>query len=92
MSLAYLTRRVVLDASLTWCLTLIQSQGEAGKGAASSPYSSDQAIKDFEKKFKDKTKNNWADRDNFVAQKGKYTLIEVDGDADAEIKVTAGPV
>ncbi|XP_056461862.1 protein mono-ADP-ribosyltransferase PARP3 [Gadus chalcogrammus] len=61
--------------------------GEAGKGAASSPYSSDQAIKDFEKKFKDKTKNNWADRDNFVAQKGKYTLIEVDGDADAEIKV-----
>ena len=64
-----------------------------GKGVSSAAYSSDQmAVKDFEKKFKDKTKNNWAERDAFVAQKGKYTLIEVDGDADAEVKVTAGPV
>lgn len=45
------------------------------------------AIKDFEKKFKDKTKNNWSDRLNFVPQSGKYTLIEVDGDQDAEVKV-----
>ncbi|CAL8335429.1 unnamed protein product [Lota lota] len=62
--------------------------GEVGKGASSPGYSSDEkAIKDFEKKFKDKTKNHWAERDNFVAQKGKYTLIEVDGDAHAEVKV-----
>lgn len=46
------------------------------------------AIKDFEKKFKDKTKNNWSDRANFVSHTGKYTLIEVDGEQDAEVKVT----
>lgn len=45
------------------------------------------AVKDFEKKFKDKTKNNWSDRLNFVSHSGKYTLIEVDGDEDAEVKV-----
>jgi len=68
-------------------------QGEPGQGAASGAHpSADNAIKDFEKKFKDKTKNNWADRDNFVAQKGKYTLIEVDGDAEAEVKVTTVPL
>ncbi|CAL8338881.1 unnamed protein product [Merluccius merluccius] len=62
--------------------------GETGTSATSAGYSSaENAIKDFEKKFKDKTKNKWADRESFVAQKGKYTLIEVDGDADAEVKV-----
>lgn len=45
------------------------------------------AVKDFEKKFKDKTKNNWSDRMNFVSHSGKYTLIEVDGETDAEVKV-----
>lgn len=45
------------------------------------------AVKDFEKKFKDKTKNNWSDRSNFVSHAGKYTLIEVDGEQDAEVKV-----
>lgn len=45
------------------------------------------AVKDFEKKFKDKTKNNWGDRMNFVSYSGKYTLIEVDGEMDAEVKV-----
>lgn len=68
-------------------------QGELGQGTASVGHpSAENAIKDFEKKFKDKTKNNWADRDNFVAQKGKYTLIEVDGDAEAEVKVTTVPL
>lgn len=50
----------------------------------------EKAVKDFEKKFKDKTKNNWSDRMNFVSHSGKYTLIEVDGDEDAEVKVTSG--
>lgn len=35
------------------------------------------AKKDFEKKFQEKTKNNWAKRENFTAHPGKYTLIEV---------------
>lgn len=45
------------------------------------------AVKDFEKKFKDKTKNDWSERLNFVSHSGKYTLIEVDGDEEAEVKV-----
>ncbi|KAF9183355.1 Poly [ADP-ribose] polymerase 2 [Haplosporangium sp. Z 767] len=37
----------------------------------------------FEKKYKDKTKNNWADRDNFVKHPGKYHLLPPDdGDSD----------
>ncbi len=36
------------------------------------------AIKSFEKKFKDKTLNDWSNRNNFVPKAGKYTLIEMD--------------
>jgi len=36
------------------------------------------AIKSFQKKFKDKTKNNWSDRDSFVKYTGKYQLVEID--------------
>lgn len=43
------------------------------------------AKKDFEKKFWEKTKNRWAARDNFVAQPGKYTLIEVQPGAGQEV-------
>lgn len=42
------------------------------------------AKKDFEKKFRDKTKNSWVDRDRFVAHPGKYTLIEVQGEDEAQ--------
>lgn len=42
------------------------------------------AVKDFEKKFKDKTKNNWSDRENFTPHPGKYTMIEVEHDDDDE--------
>ena len=41
------------------------------------------AIKEFEKKFKDKTKNDWKNRENFEPQSGKYTLIEMDTSCDA---------
>lgn len=62
-------------------------QGEVGQSKL-SPYDKlESAIKDFEKKFKDKTKNSWSDRDNFVSHPGKYTMIEVDGEQDAEVKV-----
>ncbi|KAJ3602176.1 hypothetical protein NHX12_029935 [Muraenolepis orangiensis] len=54
-------------------------KGEDGIRRESAGYiSANDAIKEFEKKFKQKTKNNWADRDNFVTHKGKYTLIELD--------------
>lgn len=42
------------------------------------------AVKDFEKKFADKTKNKWADHEKFVAKPGKYTLIEMAGDDEED--------
>ena len=33
------------------------------------------AVKNFTKKFQDKTKNKWENRSKFVAAKGKYTLV-----------------
>ncbi|XP_038135831.1 protein mono-ADP-ribosyltransferase PARP3-like [Cyprinodon tularosa] len=45
------------------------------------------AIKDFETKFSKRTNTNWADRWNFESQPGKYTLIEVEGEQDAEDKL-----
>lgn len=42
------------------------------------------AIKSFEKKFKDKTKNDWKDRASFKPSPGKYTLIEMDGGGGEE--------
>ncbi|KAG0042928.1 Poly [ADP-ribose] polymerase 2 [Gryganskiella cystojenkinii] len=39
----------------------------------------------FERKYKDKTRGNWADRDNFVKIHGKYHLLPPDdGDSDDE--------
>ncbi|KAM7005907.1 protein mono-ADP-ribosyltransferase PARP3 [Tautogolabrus adspersus] len=61
--------------------------GEVGQSKLNTFNKPEDAVKDFEKKFKDKTKNNWSDRSNFVSHSGKYTLIEVDGEEDAEVKV-----
>ncbi|XP_035518126.1 protein mono-ADP-ribosyltransferase PARP3 [Morone saxatilis] len=61
--------------------------GETGQCKLNEFDKPEKAVKDFEKKFKDKTKNNWCDRSNFVSHPGKYTLIEVDGEQDAEVKV-----
>lgn len=55
-----------------------------GQSKLNSFKSLEDAKKDFEKKFRDKTKNSWADRDQFVAHPGKYTLIEVHGQDDAQ--------
>lgn len=46
------------------------------------PMSLEEALDDFKKKFKDKTKNAWADRENFVKHDKKYQLIERDYGAD----------
>ncbi|XP_060095964.1 protein mono-ADP-ribosyltransferase PARP3 [Heteronotia binoei] len=62
--------------------------GESGQSKLSSFPSLEAAKKDFEKKFRDKTKNSWADRENFVAHDGKYTLIEVQQGDEEEQEVT----
>jgi len=46
------------------------------------PTTRDSAIADFKKKFQDKTKNKWDERDKFKAQPGKYTLLEMGEDDD----------
>ncbi|XP_023652341.1 protein mono-ADP-ribosyltransferase PARP3 [Paramormyrops kingsleyae] len=71
-----------------YCWTRWGRVGEIGASAAFGGFSSPkEAIEIFEKKFKDKTKNKWGDRERFVSHPGKYTLIEVDGDQDAEVKM-----
>jgi len=34
--------------------------------------------KSFKQKFKEKTRNAWEDRENFVVHTGKYTYLEKD--------------
>ncbi|XP_065900945.1 protein mono-ADP-ribosyltransferase PARP3-like [Dysidea avara] len=59
--------------------------GEPGQTAMKGPFGSvDAATKEFQKKFTDKTKNKWENRDNFVPAPGKYTLLEMDDDDDDE--------
>lgn len=68
--------------------------GEVGQSKLSHFNFLEDAKKDFEKKFRDKTKNSWADRDHFVAHPGKYTLIEVQAEEETQeavVKVDGGP-
>lgn len=52
--------------------------GEPGQNATKSFSDEESAIKEYKKKFHDKTKNNWDDREKFNPVPGKYTLIEVE--------------
>ncbi|XP_022104043.1 poly [ADP-ribose] polymerase 3-like [Acanthaster planci] len=58
--------------------------GEPGANQQNSFADVSQAIKAFEKKFQDKTRNKWAERENFKPVAGKYTLIEVERGEDVE--------
>jgi len=58
--------------------------GEDGQTALKGPTDEADAIKEFRKKFKDKTSNDWDDRKSFKAKSGKYQLIEIDRNADAD--------
>ena len=57
--------------------------GEDGQNALIGPVDLGKALKAFQAKFKDKTKNAWEDRADFKPAAGRYTLIEVDRSADA---------
>ncbi|XP_038054428.1 protein mono-ADP-ribosyltransferase PARP3-like [Patiria miniata] len=58
--------------------------GEPGANQMNSFSDVSQAIKAFEKKFQDKTRNKWDERANFAPVAGKYTLIEVEQSEDVE--------
>ncbi|XP_025962317.1 protein mono-ADP-ribosyltransferase PARP3 [Dromaius novaehollandiae] len=62
--------------------------GEVGQSKLVPFTALEAAKKDFEKKFQEKTKNSWAARETFVAQPGKYTLIEVQPGAGREVEVS----
>ena len=49
--------------------------GEPGTTKVEDYVSEAQATGRFEKQFRDKTKNSWADRAAFVKHSGKYQLI-----------------
>ena len=77
--------QVLQRGSLFACWNRWGRVGEEGQTNASKLQwgSVEGAIKDFEKKFKDKSANNWADKASFVKKSGKYQLVEVeDGDGD----------
>ena len=59
--------------------------GEPGQNSLKGPFSSlDKAATEFCKKFRDKTKNAWEERDNFTPVPSKYTLIEMDDEEPDE--------
>ncbi|XP_071815911.1 protein mono-ADP-ribosyltransferase PARP3-like [Apostichopus japonicus] len=63
--------------------------GEPGMNATKSFGDEEAAIKEFKKKFNDKTKNKWDDKANFSPVAGKYTLIEVEQVNEDEMAETA---
>lgn len=52
--------------------------GEDGQNKLLPCSSEAQAIKEFEKKFREKTKNAWGNRDSFKTIPGQYTLVETE--------------
>lgn len=53
--------------------------GVKGQDKLNGPYTSQQAaISEFEKKFYDKTHNDWWNRREFLSHPRKYTLLEMD--------------
>ncbi|CAB4012564.1 Poly [ADP-ribose] polymerase 3, partial [Paramuricea clavata] len=50
--------------------------GTGGQSKLDGPLSQANAEKNFKKKFLEKTKNSWDKRLQFVAVKGKYTLVQ----------------
>lgn len=72
------------DGSHFFCWNRWGRVGEVGQSKMNRFTCLEDAKEDFEKKFHDKTRNKWAERDHFVAHSGKYTLIEVQGSAEAQ--------
>ncbi len=46
----------------------------------------DTAIKEFKKKYNDKTRNNWDERADFNPVPGKYTLIEMEAGEEEDME------
>jgi poly [ADP-ribose] polymerase len=84
--------QVLTNGSSYWSFNRWGRVGENGQQKTSAfGGNKNGAIADFEKKFKDKTGNLWANRDNFVKKGGKYDLLDMEYEDDAvEVKTTSG--
>ncbi|XP_039626657.1 protein mono-ADP-ribosyltransferase PARP3-like, partial [Polypterus senegalus] len=72
--------QVIKVGTLFYCWNRWGNVGQVGHSKLSSPYRKLVTAKaDFLKKFKDKTKNDWKNKDNFKAHPGKYTLNQMKG-------------
>lgn len=65
-----------------YCWTRWGRVGEDGQNALIGPSDLGKALKAFQSKFKDKTKNAWEDRASFQPAAGRYSLIEIDRSVD----------
>ncbi|CAF1084703.1 unnamed protein product [Adineta steineri] len=66
--------------------------GENGTSQMFGPFTSaDGAIKQFNSKFKDKTKNSWDNRAQFNKVAGKYDLIDVAGGGEEDEEESTKP-
>lgn len=72
------------EGSRFFCWNRWGRVGEVGQSKMNHFTCLEDAKKDFTKKFWEKTKNKWEERDRFVAQPNKYTLIEVQGEAESQ--------
>ncbi|XP_023562124.1 poly [ADP-ribose] polymerase 3 isoform X2 [Octodon degus] len=80
------------DGKHFYCWNRWGRVGEVGQSKMDCFSCLEDAKKVFEKKFQEKTKNQWAERDHFVPHPGKYTPIEVQGEAEIqEAMVGGGP-
>lgn len=64
--------------------------GETGANKLSPFGSPEQAIKDFESKFREKTRNVWNNHENFKAVSGKYTIVETEDSAGGAAQAPMG--
>ncbi|CAB3985201.1 Poly [ADP-ribose] polymerase 3 [Paramuricea clavata] len=62
--------------------------GTDGQSKLEGPISQEEAKKNFEKKFQEKTKNSWDERQQFSPVKGKYSLVIEKTDSSKSSQVT----
>jgi len=74
----YYIIQLVEDGGSYACWTHWGRVGEPGQSSKDVGPSLEKAKKQFMKKFKDKTRNDWDKRANFKFAAGKYALIEMD--------------
>ncbi|XP_039693855.1 protein mono-ADP-ribosyltransferase PARP3 [Pteropus medius] len=79
----FYTIRLLQEGDSFSCQRLWGRVGEVGNSETEEPMSLEDAKKWFEKKFREKTKNAWAERHRFKPHPGKYKLIEAHREAEA---------